>query len=96
MVVKGLWLQNGKPGDIMYKDLNGDGKISSGAGTLEDHGDLKYLGDNQSHYLFGIDINADWKGFDFRCFFQGVLKHNVWQSDGYFGVPIIMCGNHMV
>lgn len=73
-----------KAGDIMYKDLNGDGKISSGAGTLEDHGDLKYLGDNQSHYLFGIDINADWKGFDFRCFFQGVLKHNVWQSDGYF------------
>ena len=25
------------------------------------------------------------KDFDFRCFFQGVLKHNVWQSDGYFG-----------
>lgn len=70
--------------ELTYKDLNGDGKISSGAGTLEDHGDLKYLGDNQSHYLFGIDINADWKGFDFRCFFQGVLKHNVWQSDGYF------------
>ena len=28
-------------GDIMYKDLNGDGKISTGANTLNDHGDLK-------------------------------------------------------
>ena len=59
-------------GDIMYKDLNGDGKISEGARTLGDHGDLKILGDTYSHYFFGIDLNADWKGFDFRAFFQGV------------------------
>lgn len=49
-------------GDIMYKDLNGDGKISEGARTLGDHGDLKILGDTYSHYFFGIDLNADWKG----------------------------------
>ena len=35
-------------GDIMYKDLNGDGKISEGARTLGDHGDLKILGDTYS------------------------------------------------
>ena len=28
-------------GDIMYRDLNNDGKISWGANTLEDHGDVK-------------------------------------------------------
>ena len=26
-------------GDIMYKDLDGDGKISNGSNTLADHGD---------------------------------------------------------
>ena len=73
-------------GDIMYKDLNGDGKISEGARTLGDHGDLKILGDTYSHYFFGIDLNADWKGFDFRAFFQGVLKHDYWGSGNFTGM----------
>ncbi|HJF91202.1 MAG TPA: TonB-dependent receptor, partial [Mediterranea massiliensis] len=30
-----------RAGDIMYADLNGDGKISGGAGTLNDTGDMK-------------------------------------------------------
>ena len=65
-------------GDIMYKDLNHDGKISSGANTLNDHGDLKILGDTSPHYFYGIDLTASWKGFDFRCFLQGVMKHDFW------------------
>ncbi|MFT3739897.1 MAG: TonB-dependent receptor [Breznakibacter sp.] len=65
-------------GDIMYKDLDGDGKITTGAGTLDDHGDLKILGDSYSHYFYGIDLTADWKGFDFRCFLQGVMKKDFW------------------
>lgn len=65
-------------GDIMYKDLNHDGKIDCGAGTLEDHGDMKVLGDDNPHYFFSLDLTADWKGFDFRAFFQGVLKHDFW------------------
>ncbi|MGK9118265.1 SusC/RagA family TonB-linked outer membrane protein [Olivibacter jilunii] len=65
-------------GDIMYRDLNGDGKISAGSRTLGDHGDLTILGDSYSHYFFGVDLTAAWKGFDFRAFFQGVLKHDMW------------------
>lgn len=65
-------------GDIMYKDLNGDGKITTGANTLDDHGDLKVIGDSYSHYFYGIDLTADWKGFDFRCFLQGVLQKDFW------------------
>lgn len=65
-------------GDIMYKDLNGDGKISAGSRTIDDHGDLKILGDLNPHYFIGADITADWKGFDFRAFFQGVLDHDYW------------------
>lgn len=67
-----------RAGDIMYKDLDGDGKISAGTRTLDDHGDLKILGDANPHYFVGLDLTADWKGLDFRCFLQGVLKHNYW------------------
>lgn len=73
-------------GDIMYKDLNGDGKISEGSRTLGDHGDLKILGDTYSHYFFGIDLTADYKGFDFRAFFQGVMKHDYWGTNNFTGM----------
>ena len=38
------------PGDVKYKDLNGDGKIDGGKGTLEDHGDLKVIGNAMPRY----------------------------------------------
>ncbi len=71
-------------GDVMYKDLNGDGKIDNGANTLTDHGDLKVLGNNTPRYQFGLDLNADWKGFDARLFFQGIGKRDYWQGSYYF------------
>lgn len=71
-------------GDIMYKDLNNDGKIDGGAGTINDHGDWKVIGNNTPRYYFGIDLSADWKGFDVRCFFQGLLKKDVYQYSYYF------------
>lgn len=74
-------------GDIMYKDLNGDGKIDNGAYTADDHGDLKIIGNNTPRYLLGLDLSANWKGFDLRTFFQGVLKRDYWQGSAYlFGV----------
>lgn len=63
-------------GDIMYKDLDGKPGITRGAQTLDDHGDLKVIGNSTPRYFFGIDLSADWKGFDLRCFFQGVLKRD--------------------
>lgn len=63
-------------GDIMYADLNGDGKITRGNKTLSDHGDLKVIGNSTPRFLTGLDINASFKGFDFRAFFQGVLKRD--------------------
>lgn len=70
-------------GDIMYKDLNGDGKVTAGAGTLADHGDQKVIGNSTPHYLFGLDLNASWKGFDVRIFFQGVMKRDFWQGGNF-------------
>lgn len=72
-------------GDIMYKDANGDGKISAGSGTLADHGDMKVIGNSTPRYFFGLDMNASYKGFDLRVFFQGVMKRDYWIGGNYGG-----------
>lgn len=76
--------QDWQAGDIMYSDLNEDGKIDAGARTLDNHGDLKRIGNSTPRYNVGIDLSADWKGFDFRMFWQGTLKRNYFQGSYYF------------
>lgn len=75
---------NWKAGDIMYADVNGDGKIDNGTNTLGNHGDLVVIGNNANRFTFGLDLSADWKGFDIRAFFQGVGKRDYWQGSPYF------------
>ena len=69
---------NWAAGDIMYEDTNNDNQINDGARTLTDHGDLKVIGNSTPRFLWGIDFNASWKGFDIRAFFQGVMKRDAW------------------
>ena len=76
---------NWAAGDIMYRDLNGDGKISRGAQTLDDHGDLKVIGNSTPRYLVGLNLNAAWKGFDISAFFQGVMKRDWWIGGSWGG-----------
>ena len=76
--------QDWQAGDIMYSDLNEDGKIDAGARTLDNHGDLKRIGNSTPRYNVGIDMSADWKGFDFRMFWQGTLKRDYFQGSYYF------------
>lgn len=75
---------NWKAGDIMYADLNNDGKIDGGANTLNDHGDLKVIGNNTPQFPFSLDLSASWKGFDLRAFFQGILKRDYFSNSYYF------------
>ncbi|WP_231501800.1 TonB-dependent receptor [Bacteroides sp. 14(A)] len=63
-------------GDIMYADINGDGKIDNGSNTLDDMGDLKKIGNNTPRFRTGITLDVQWKGFDFSMFWQGVLKRD--------------------
>ena len=53
-----------KPGDMKYKDINGDGKI-----TPEDR---VVVGGAFPKFNYGFTVNAAWKGFDLSVFFQGV------------------------
>lgn len=72
-----------RAGDIMYADINNDGKISTENETLGNSGDLSVIGNSTPRFLFGLDLNASWKGFDFRVFFQGVMKRDMWQGGAY-------------
>lgn len=69
-----------KAGDIMYADLDGDGIISSGAWTADDHGDYSVIGNSTPRYSFGLNLEASWKGFDVKVFFQGTMKRDYWAS----------------
>lgn len=79
------------PGDIKYKDLNGDGVINYGSRTVDDHGDMKVIGNTTPRYQYGMRVDADWKGFDFSIFFQGVAKRDMWASGPIF-VPGFRAG----
>ncbi|MCL3852724.1 TonB-dependent receptor [Parabacteroides sp. GYB001] len=71
-------------GDIMYKDLNGDGKIDAGSSTLGDSGDKKIIGNNTPRYRYGVTLDGSWKGFDLNLFFQGVAKRDYILEGPYF------------
>lgn len=71
-------------GDIMYKDLNGDGKVDFGSNTESDPGDRRVIGNNTPRYSFGLNLGANYKNFDFSMFLQGVMKREVWQGGYYF------------
>ncbi|MGL5620406.1 MAG: SusC/RagA family TonB-linked outer membrane protein, partial [Tannerellaceae bacterium] len=71
-------------GDIMYKDLNGDGKIDGGAGTLSEPGDRRIIGNTTPRYSFGLTLDAQWKGFDISVFLQGVGKRDYALGGPYF------------
>ncbi|MCF0049949.1 TonB-dependent receptor [Dyadobacter sp. LJ53] len=60
-----------RPGDVVYKDLNGDGKI-------DDLGDRTAMGNPRNpEIMFGLPVGAKYKGFDFSMLFQGAARASV-------------------
>ena len=74
------------PGDVKFKDLNGDGVVNPGNRLVEnaegnpDHGDLKIIGNSTPRYEYGFRAEVDYKGFDASVFVQGVGKRDMWGS----------------
>lgn len=52
------------PGDIKYKDINGDGKIDSQDWVTAGWPSVPEI-------IYGFGFSAGYKGFDISCFFQG-------------------------
>lgn len=73
---------NWRVGDIWYKDLNGDEEISNGINTLDDHGDLRRIGNNNPRYSFGLNAGIKYKNFGLYTFFQGIGKRDYYPSTG--------------
>ena len=69
---------NWRAGDIRYADLNGDGVITQGSGTLDDPGDLQIIAYEVPRYNFGINSNVGYKAFNLNFFFQGVMRYQYW------------------
>jgi TonB-linked SusC/RagA family outer membrane protein len=63
-------------GDLKFLDLNGDGKISEGANTLADHGDLKIIGNANPRFRYGMNVGASWGGLDFSALAQGIIRRH--------------------
>jgi TonB-linked SusC/RagA family outer membrane protein len=58
-----------KPGDIKYKDVNGDGVI--------DNYDMVFMQNNTPEIIYGFGVSLLYKGFDFSLFFQGLGNSNI-------------------
>jgi TonB-linked SusC/RagA family outer membrane protein len=74
-------------GDMMYRDIDGDGKISPfGDDKLGTKGDMKYLGNYLPRYTYSANLSLSYKNFDFSMFLQGVGQREGIRV-GDFGYP---------
>jgi TonB-linked SusC/RagA family outer membrane protein len=74
------------PGDVKFKDLNGDGIINDGNRLTDDHGDLKVIGNSTPRFEYSFRAGADFKGVDFSIFFQGIGQREIW-GEGFLAIP---------
>jgi hypothetical protein len=68
------------PGDIKFKDINGDGAITPGTNRIGNTGDRSIIGNSAPRYTYGAMLNLDWNNFFFSAFFQGVGKQDWYPS----------------
>ncbi|MFI3262979.1 MAG: SusC/RagA family protein, partial [Rikenellaceae bacterium] len=71
-------------GDIMYRDIDGDGEVSTGEGTLADSGDYQIIGNSTSRYRFGLTLDCKYKWFDLSMYWQGVGKRDYAAGTQFF------------
>ncbi len=62
------------PGDLKFKDMNGDNKINSE--------DRTKIGNPTSDFIYGFSGTLNYKGFDLVVDFQGVYGNEVWRNWG--------------
>lgn len=61
------------PGDIKFKDLDGDGTITS-------DGDMTSIGSPWPKYIYGFNFSCSYKGIDFSMNWQGVADIDVYNN----------------
>lgn len=77
---------NAAPGDIRYKDINGDGIINDG--------DRVYAGKPLPSMEFGLTLSGEYKGFDMSLFFAGVTGNSIFNNTKYWLERMDEVGNY--
>lgn len=63
------------PGDVRYKDLNGDGMITSE--------DKTKIGNPYADIILGFNLSANYKNFDFNAFLTGSYGNDIYNTNIY-------------
>ncbi|TCV12235.1 TonB-linked SusC/RagA family outer membrane protein [Sphingobacterium alimentarium] len=63
---------NPETGELMYRDLNGDSKISSS--------DRTYIGDPNPKFTYGMTNNFSWNNIDLSIFIQGTYGNDIFNA----------------
>jgi TonB-linked SusC/RagA family outer membrane protein len=59
-------------GELMYRDVNGDGRISSA--------DRTFIGDPNPDFIFGLTNTLSWKQFTLSVFLQGSYGNDIFNA----------------
>lgn len=60
------------PGDLRYRDINNDGRITAD--------DRTYIGNPWPKMIYGLNTTVNYKGFDFTLFLQGVQGVDIFNA----------------
>ncbi len=63
-------------GRLRYRDLNDDGVINDE--------DRDFIGDPIPDFTFGLNLNANYKNWDFSAFFAGTIGNDIYNYDKIF------------
>ena len=67
---------NAKPGDLIFFDKNGDGQITDA--------DKEWVGNPLPDFTAGFNLNLEYKGFDLRAYFYGVVGADIMDASSVF------------
>lgn len=65
-----------QPGDIRYKDLNGDGVIN--------YMDQTAIGNTKPLFFYGLSVGFSYKGFDLSALVQGVKNRDIYLGNNSY------------
>ena len=66
---------NPETGDLVYKDLDGNGRITTS--------DKTYIGDPNPDFVWGMTNNLSYKGLNLSLFFQGSQGNDIYNASRY-------------
>ncbi len=69
------------PGDIRFKDLDGNGVI--------DEKDQTYIGNPTPSFTYGFNADFEWRGVELNLFFQGTQGNDIYVNTTRFDFPFV-------